>query len=170
MRDSRLLICWTTPRESKSMREARDFYLLTPLCLPIEPLGGLERPFPYSKFISDFNPFETKTKVSNVESEPVKQSEETPVDETPTENELNVTFEPPKRAPPKLGQNRKPIKKKTPKVEKSETPKSEEPKAEEALPAKGAYNVDFDKFDDPSKLGLLFENFEKLFRFQPLRD
>ena len=80
--------------------------------------------------------------------------EEAPVDEA--ENDLNVTFEPPKRAPPKLGQNRKPVKKKTPKVEKTEAPKSDEPKAEEPLPAKGAYNVDFDKFDDPSELKLIF--------------
>ena len=39
--DSRLLICRTAPRESESMSETRDFYFLTPPCLPIKPLGGL---------------------------------------------------------------------------------------------------------------------------------
>ena len=72
---------------------------------------------------------------------------------------MNVTFEPPKRAPPKLGQNRKPIKKKTPtKVEKPEKPV--EKTEDEPLPPKGAYNVDFDKFDDPSKLKILL-SFER---------
>ena len=39
--DSALLICRTTPRVRKNMKEMRDFYFLTPPCLPIEPLGGL---------------------------------------------------------------------------------------------------------------------------------
>ena len=40
--DSRLLICQIAPRESKIMRVMRDFYFLTPPCLPIEPLGELD--------------------------------------------------------------------------------------------------------------------------------
>ena len=39
--DSKLLICRTTPKESKIMRETGDFYFITTPCLPIEPLGGL---------------------------------------------------------------------------------------------------------------------------------
>ena len=40
--DSRLPINRTVPREWKSMRELRVYYILTPPCLPIEPLGGLQ--------------------------------------------------------------------------------------------------------------------------------
>ena len=59
-----------------------------------------------------------------------------------------------KRAPPKLGQNRKKVSPKVikpkaikPKVQAVEKPAEEE---EAPLPAKGGYNMDFDKFDDPN--------------------
>ena len=60
-----------------------------------------------------------------------------------------------KRAPPKLGQNRKKVSPKVikPKALKPKVQADPEPKPEEEetpLPAKGAYNIDFDKFDDPN--------------------
>ena len=40
--DSMLLICRIVPRESKSIREMRDFHFLTSPCLSIEQLEGLQ--------------------------------------------------------------------------------------------------------------------------------
>merc|ERR1711892_1526359 len=127
----------------------------------------------------NFNPFETKTKVQNnfdtdaasattttspvaANEEPVSKEEETPVKETTDEpgdealNELNATFDAPKRKPPVLGKNRKPASaKKTTQNKKPVMPSppkdSVETGEEETLPpSKGAYAVDFDKFDDPN--------------------
>merc|ERR1711892_1027379 len=126
----------------------------------------------------NFNPFETKTKVQNNfdtdaattttspvadNEEPASKEEETPVKETTDEpgdealNELNATFDAPKREPPVMGKNRKPAsaKKTTPKKRPvmPSPPKDsvETGEEEETLPpSKGAYAVDFDKFDDPN--------------------
>ena len=91
--------------------------------------------------------------MSNIEApKPAETETEKPEESPEAENELNVTFEPPKRSPPKLGQNRKTTPKKT--SPKKESPKKveQEPAEDEAPPPpKGAYNIDFDKFDDPSK-------------------
>ena len=120
----------------------------------------------------NFNPFETKTKVvdkfddndvaitpasppTDVKEEPVaKEAEEVPVKEEPNDelNELNATFDAPKRKPPVLGKNRKSnaaVKKTTP---TKKTPVPSTPKEEDEAPPqpKGAYNMDFDKFDDPN--------------------
>lgn len=105
----------------------------------------------------NFNPFESKG--PKITSSPPPQKEESqkkeesePVPSANDEEQLNVTFDAPKRAPPKLGQNRKKV---SPKVIK---PKAIKPKvqtvvkAEEEevpLPAK-SYSMDFDKFDDPN--------------------
>ena len=141
--------------------------------LPPAPKGAYNLDFLDNLDDPNFNPFETKTKVENkfdeknetkqpdvpkeqpTKAQPEVQSEKPDVpSEKPdvaSENldELNVDFEPPKRAPPKLGQRRPPVKKKVKKVVKPEVTK--EPEADDApLPAKGAYAVDFDKFDDPN--------------------
>ena len=94
------------------------------------------------------NPFETKAKVTNADSDaPIKAP--TPVDTTIDKapamettidkgnvdesedlNQLNNTFDAPKRKPPQLGKNRKPIKKKVPPKAKptpQPAPPSEEP-------------------------------------------
>ena len=74
------------------------------------------------------------------------------VDESEDLNQLNNTFDAPKRKPPQLGKNRKPIKKKAPPKAKPTpppAPPSEEPE-DAPLPAKGAYDIDYSKFDDPS--------------------
>ena len=143
--------------------------------LPPAPKGAYNLDFLDNLDDPNFNPFETKTKVENKFDEKVetkqpevskpevskpevqKEQPEVPSEkpEVASENldELNVDFEPPKRAPPKLGQRRPPVKKKVKKVVKPEvTPKvATEPEADDApLPAKGAYAVDFDKFDDPN--------------------
>ena len=141
--------------------------------LPPAPKGAYNLDFLDNLDDPNFNPFETKTKVENkfdekietkqpdlpkeqpTKAQPEVQSEKPEVpSEKPdvaSENldELNVDFEPPKRAPPKLGQRRPPVKKKVKKVVKPEVTK--EPEADDApIPAKGAYAVDFDKFDDPN--------------------
>ena len=64
-------------------------------------------------------------------------------------NELNTTFEPPKRKPPTLGKNRKPIKKKVAAPKPKPTPAPAPADDGDAPPPKGAYAMDFDKFDDP---------------------
>ena len=135
--------------------------------LPPAPKGAYNLDFLDNLDDPNFNPFETKTKVENKfdekietkqpEPEVPKEQPEVPKEdvakEIPSENldELNTDFEPPKRAPPKLGQRRPPVKKKVKKVVKPEVPKEPETKPDdEPLPAKGAYAVDFDKFDDPN--------------------
>ena len=144
--------------------------------LPPAPKGAYNLDFLDNLDDPNFNPFETKTKVENKFDEKIetKQQPDVPKEqpevstekpkapkeqpEVPSEkpdvasehlDELNVDFEPPKRAPPKLGQRRPPVKKKVKKVVKPEVTK--EPEADDApLPAKGAYAIDFDKFDDPN--------------------
>lgn len=143
--------------------------------LPPAPKGAYNLDFLDNLEDPNFNPFETKTKVENKFDEktetkqpdvpkqqpevskeqpevPKEQSEvscEQPVVASENPDELNVDFEPPKRAPPKLGQRRPPVKKRIKKVVQPEVTK--EPEANDApLPAKGAYAVDFDKFDDPN--------------------
>ena len=85
---------------------------------------------------------------------------ETPIDTTVDKgtiedsedlNQLNNTFDAPKRKPPTLGKNRKPIKKKLPPKAKPTPPPKEEVVEDAPLPVKGAYNIDYDKFDDPGK-------------------
>ena len=110
----------------------------------------------------NFNPFETKTKVvdlfeTDAPAEPVtEKSAPADADEPGDDmNEINSTFEAPKRKPPTLGKNRKPIKKKLPPTTKQPRPQSPPKEAVdnevEAPPtSKGAYDVDFDKFDDPN--------------------
>ena len=124
---------------------------------PPAPKGAYD--IDYSKFDDpNFNPFETKTKV--VDNFDTNASEPQVPDETANQepgdelNELNTGFEPPKRAPPKLGKNRKPVKKKPNIKPKEPEPKVElEPKTEpedEPPPPKGAYDIDYSKFDDPN--------------------
>jgi len=88
--------------------------------LPPAPKGAYNLDFLDNLDDPNFNPFETKTKVENKfetksDSPPkVEKVETSPVEEPSTANQktendsdqLNVDFEPPKRAPPKLGQNR----------------------------------------------------------------
>ena len=86
------------------------------------------------------------------------------VEESEDLNQLNNTFEAPKRKPPQLGKNRKPIKKKAPPKAKpipSPTPPVEEP-VDTPLPAKGAYDIDYSKFDDPSEF-FYFRKFFEVF-------
>jgi len=141
--------------------------------LPPAPKGAYNLDFLDNLDDPNFNPFETKTKVENKFDEKIETKQPDVPKEQPTKaqpevqsekpdvpsekpdvasenlDELNVDFEPPKRAPPKLGQRRPPVKKKVKKVVKPEVTK--EPEADDApLPAKGAYAVDFDKFDDPN--------------------
>ena len=141
--------------------------------LPPAPKGAYNLDFLDNLDDPNFNPFETKTKVENKFDEKIETKQPDVPKEQPTKaqpevqsekpdvpsekpdvasenlDELNVDFEPPKRAPPKLGQRRPPVKKKVKKVVKPEVAK--EPEADDApLPAKGAYAVDFDKFDDPN--------------------
>ena len=76
------------------------------------------------------------------------------VEESEDLNQLNNTFDAPKRKPPQLGKNRKPIKKKAPpkaldKGFKPTPPPKEDVIEDAPLPAKGAYNIDYDKIDDP---------------------
>ena len=119
----------------------------------------VSRDFSKKKFFTDFNPFETKTKVLDkfdaepavvaapVEEVVTKPDEVAEVAKDEPSNELNTTFEPPKRKPPTLGKNRKPIKKKVAAPKPKPTPA---PADDDNAPApKGAYAMDFDKFDDP---------------------
>ena len=119
----------------------------------------------------NFDPFATKTKVVDTFSEPdVKQQTAenisgVPKDlppsvesEVPKESainveseDLNTTFEPPKRAPPKLGQNRRPVVKKTKKKKPEVAPVPTPDETDMPPPAKGGYNLDFlDNLDDPN--------------------
>ena len=132
--------------------------------LPPPPKGAYNLDFLDNLDDPNFDPFATKTKVENKFDEPKVEAKQ-PEPEVPKEqpevakpdaasenlDELNTDFEPPKRAPPKLGQRRPPVKKKVKKVVKPEVTKEPETQADDApLPAKGAYAVDFDKFDDPN--------------------
>ena len=88
------------------------------------------------------------------------------VEESEDLNQLNNTFDAPKRKPPQLGKNRKPIKKKAPpkaldKGFKPTPPPKEDVIEDAPLPAKGAYNIDYDKFDDP---GNFISSFIRLYK------
>lgn len=94
----------------------------------------------------NFNPFESKKAMKNSPT-----PSPTPKTEQPVElgNEISNELEPPKKKPPVLGKNRKVKKKvvKKPPVQKAEVEKEPE---EAPLAPKGAYSMDFDKFDDPN--------------------
>jgi hypothetical protein len=81
---------------------------------PIAPKGAYSVDF--DKFDDpNFNPFETKKAMSNSPTNIPECKPVVPVNEAPTDeimNELETGFEPPKRAPPKLGANRKKVVKK----------------------------------------------------------
>ena len=125
---------------------------------PLPPKGAYNMEF--DKFDDpNFNPFETKTKVvDNFDTETKKP--EPAVDKSPLPakepgddlDQLNTNFEAPKRKPPTLGKNRKPIKKKAPPKAKPKPVSASLPiETEEEVPApKGAYDIDYSKFDDPN--------------------
>ena len=125
---------------------------------PLPPKGAYNMDF--DKFDDpNFNPFETKTKVVDNFDTDVKKTEPTvPTTPPPAQEpgddleQLNTNFEAPKRKPPTLGKNRKPIKKKAPPKEKPKPVPASPPKeTDEEIPVpKGAYDIDYSKFDDPN--------------------
>ena len=100
----------------------------------------------------NFNPFESKKAMQNSPpASPTPKSETAKRSENEIkQDEISNELEPPKKKPPVLGKNRKPVKKKM--VKKPALPKPEvEKEPEEPPPApKAGYSMDFDKFDDPN--------------------